>query len=72
MILNSNDLKLDILDRPVKGGQHAPAASYGVKATHLPTKLEAVCTCERSSHRNREICLAMLQAGLDRMESLNR
>ncbi len=46
------------------GGQHVGTGPNGVKITHLPTGLVAMCDTERSQHRNRTIALDMIMGGL--------
>ena len=48
---------------PNPGGQQAGVRT-GVKITHLPTGLIAICETERSQHRNRQIAHDMLLGGL--------
>ena len=45
------------------GGQHV-GTSPGVKITHLPTGLIAICDSNRSQHRNKAIAMDMLLGGL--------
>ena len=46
------------------GGQVAGGVQNGVRITHFASGLQAVCTDERSQHRNREIAMAMIEGGL--------
>ena len=46
-----------------QGGQHA-GVSPGIMITHLPTGLIAYCHNDRSQHRNRAICIAMIEGAL--------
>ena len=46
------------------GGQVAGGVQNGVRITHVASGLQAVCTDERSQHRNREIAMAMIEGGL--------
>ncbi len=46
-----------------QGGQHAGVRS-GVKVEHLPTGLIAIVQSERSQHRNKNIAVRMIEAGL--------
>lgn len=62
MEIRDEDLKVEALTRP-PGGQHVGSES-GIKVTHLPTGLTAICRTERSQHRNRSIALDMLLGGL--------
>jgi protein subunit release factor A len=45
------------------GGQHVGVSS-GVKVTHLPTGLVAICHTERSQHRNKNVAVDMLLGGI--------
>ena len=63
-----DDIRLDVLENPNKGGQQVPSCNYGVKGTHLSTGLIASCKSERSQHRNKEIVIIMLEAGIKKIE----
>ena len=45
------------------GGQQVGIHS-GVKITHLPTGLIAICDTNRSQHRNKQVAMDMLLGGL--------
>ena len=45
------------------GGQHVGTGPVGIKVTHLPTGIVAVCQHMRSQHYNRAVCLS----GIERM-----
>lgn len=49
---------------PSPGGQHVGIGPVGVQITHEPSGLIAISTGQRSQHRNRELALAMIEAGL--------
>lgn len=57
------DLRVESYDPHPPGGQRVGVRS-GVKVTHLPSGLVAICETERSQHRNRLIAVAMLEGGL--------
>lgn len=46
------------------GGQHVGKLEVGMKVTHLPSGLVAICNTERSQLKNRDIAIAMIKAGL--------
>jgi peptide chain release factor 2 len=56
------DLQIETYN-PNPGGQQA-GVRCGVKITHIPTGLIAICETERSQHRNRQIAHDMLLGGL--------
>lgn len=50
---------------PVAPGTMRPVGTVkGVRILHLPTGIAASSTAARSQHKNRDIALAMLEAGL--------
>lgn len=57
-------LKVETLSRTPKGGQHVGQFDTGVKITHLPTGLVAICEAERSQFKNRNVALQMLEYGI--------
>jgi protein subunit release factor A len=46
-----------------KGGQHVGTRT-GVRVTHIPTGLSAVCETDRSQYRNRNVAVDMILGGL--------
>lgn len=62
MEINPDDLRVEVI-RPSVGGQHV--GSYpGIKITHIPSGLTALCDTERSQHRNKQIAMDMILGGL--------
>lgn len=57
------DLLIEVYRPHPPGGQHV-GTYCGVKITHLPTGLIAICDTDRSQHRNRQIAHDMLLGGL--------
>lgn len=49
------------------GGQHVGKVSAGIKVTHKPSGLIAICDIERSQTKNRDIAIAMIEAGLEKI-----
>jgi hypothetical protein len=62
-LLRDEDLKIEIWRPGPPGGQHV-GTDRGLKVTHLPSGLIAVCDNERSQHRNKSIALDMILGGL--------
>ena len=55
------------------GGQHVGSGPVGIKVTHLPTGIVAVCQHMRSQHMNRDVCLTgiemmLLECGWEEQE----
>ena len=48
----------------LRTGMRPVTIANGVKATHLPTGLTATARTSQSQHRNRNVTLAMLDAGI--------
>jgi protein subunit release factor A len=47
-----------------KGGQTVGSGPTGVKVTHNPTGIFAMCDGHRSQHKNKQTALAMIEYGL--------
>jgi protein subunit release factor A len=63
------DLRIEAISRPPKGGQQSGAMPRGVKVTHMPTGLTASCESEMSQMRNRIIALSMIEWGLAELDT---
>lgn len=61
--INPDDLRIETFRPMLPGGQHV-GTHGGVKITHLPTGLVAMCDADRSQFRNRQIAMDMLLGGL--------
>lgn len=46
------------------GGQHVGGTNWPVRVVHEPTGLIAECGYERSSYKNREVAMSMIEWGL--------
>lgn len=62
--MNLKHLKIEISNPIPSGGQRAGIIPTGVKITHLPTGLIAICESELSQHKNRNVAMAMIEYGL--------
>lgn len=59
----ASDLLIETYRPRPPGGQHV-GVDTGVKITHLPTGLVAICDTDRSQHRNKQVAMDMLLGGL--------
>lgn len=57
------DLLIEAYSPRPPGGQHV-GIDCGIKITHLPTGLIAICDTDRSQHRNKQVAMDMLLGGL--------
>lgn len=58
------DFEVSLVNPPTIGGQHVGVPRSHVKVQHVPTGIYAVCSSERSQHKNRSVAMAMVQYGL--------
>ena len=65
--MNTEDLKIETYPPRNAGGQHVGKLEVGMKVTHLPSGLVVICNTERSQLRNRDVAIAMIEAGLEKI-----
>lgn len=63
-MIPAEDLTIEVYPPRQTGGQQVGGMNSGIKITHLPTEMVAICDTERSQHRNRAIALDMIIGGL--------
>lgn len=64
-MIKPEDIRLEAWPpRKPPGGQHVGTGPCGVKATHIPTGIEACVGVGRSQHINRLIAVEMIEAAL--------
>ena len=66
--INPADLRVDVFRASGAGGQHINKTESAVRITHLPTNIVVQCQNDRSQHRNRAECMAMLKSKLFELE----
>lgn len=47
-----------------RGGQHVGSGPCGIKITHIPTGIIAICECMQSQHRNLTIAMDMILSAI--------
>ncbi len=70
--INPADLRIDVYRASGAGGQHVNKTESAVRMTHIPSGIVVQSQNDRSQHRNRAECLALLKSKLYDLEMRRR
>jgi len=70
--INPADLRIDVYRASGAGGQHVNKTESAVRITHLPSGIVVQSQNDRSQHRNRAECMAMLKSRMYELEMRKR
>lgn len=60
-MIDSKDLKIEIIDNGFIGGQYIDNCNVGIRIIHIPTGIAVECDTERDQFKNKNKCMEILE-----------
>ena len=61
---DQEEYHIEVIPHQQNGGQHVGVVWSDIRVTHIPTGIVAQCGYERSQHKNKLVCMNMIEWAL--------